>query len=258
MKACSFLLLLCAFSLPLAAPAARAQENGKPQVCGPDALGTSRTLTLKRQFAGYGKEQYGPLPLEKGEVAITFDDGPNPETVDKVLAALAAQCVKATFFMTGANLEKHPELGRRVAQAGHTPALHSHAHPFLSALPVPEQMADFDKGMKVFANVFGKSPAAYRFPFLEQTPAILAALKAKHMTVASIDLHIHDYGSNDQRPEVLVARLVERLEQHGGGLLLMHDANPPTAEALPALLKAIKDKGYKVVHLRWEEPAAAP
>jgi len=49
-----------------------------------------------------------------------------------------------------------------------------------------------------------------------------------------------------------VGRLVERLRQTGGGIVLMHDANGPTAEALPELLQAIRDNGYKVVHLRWE------
>jgi peptidoglycan/xylan/chitin deacetylase (PgdA/CDA1 family) len=215
-------------------------------------------LTLKREHVGYGKEHYGPLPLQKGEVVLTFDDGPAPETMERVLNTLAAQCVKATFYMTGANLAKHPELGRRVVRAGHTPGLHSFAHPPLKMMPVAEQLADLDKGMTTFASVFGSAPATYRFPFLDETPAIMAVLKEKKITVASMDLGIHDYGSNDQRPEALVKRLVERLDLTGGGILLMHDANGPTADALPVLLKAIKDKGYKVVHLRWEEAAAAP
>lgn len=247
MRTWSSLVLWCACTAAGAAPA-----------CAPDALGTSRTLTLKREHAGYGREQYGPLPLQKDEVVLTFDDGPLPATIDRVLEALASQCVKATFFMTGANLAKHPELGRRVAQAGHTPALHSFAHPVLKSLPVAEQLADLEKGLQTFASVFGKAAAAYRFPFLEETPAILAALMEKNITVASTDLGIDDYFPNDMRTETLVGRLVERLNQTGGGIVLMHDANGPTAEALPALLKAIKDKGYKVVHLRWEDAVATP
>ena len=220
--------------------------------CAADALGTSRVLTLKREYAAYGTVQHGPLPLQKGEVVLTFDDGPTPETIDSVLQALAAQCVQATFFMTGANLSKHPELGRRVARAGHTPALHSFAHPSLKSMPVAEQLADLEQGMQSFANVFGHAPAAYRFPFLEETAPILEALKERKVTVASVDLGIDDYHPNDMRSTVLAGRLVERLRQAGGGMVLMHDANGATAEALPALLKAIQDNGYKVVHLRWE------
>jgi len=253
MKAWSYFLLLCAGAGAGLPSAGWAHTD---TACAPGALGTSRTLTLKREYVGYGKAQYGALPLLKGEVVLTFDDGPLPETMDRVLDTLAAQCVKATFFMTGANLAKHPELGRRVVQAGHTPALHSFAHPFLKSMPVAEQLADLEKGIQTFASVFGSAPAAYRFPFLEETPTILAALKERKITVASTDLGIDDYMPNDQRADTLVGRMVERLNQNGGGLILMHDANRPTAEALPALLKAIKDKGYKVVHLRWEDAAA--
>lgn len=220
--------------------------------CAADALGTSRVLTLKREYAAYGTVQHGALPLQKGEVVLTFDDGPTPETIDSVLQALAAQCVQATFFMTGANLAKYPELGRRVARAGHTPALHSFAHPSLKSMPVAEQLADLEQGMQSFANVFGHAPAAYRFPFLEETAPILEALKERKVTVASVDLGIDDYHPNDMRSTALAGRLVERLRQAGGGMVLMHDANGATAEALPALLKAIRDNGYKVVHLRWE------
>lgn len=238
MKTWSILVLLCAAA-------------GAAQACGADALGTQRTLTLKREHAAYGREHYGPLPLRPGEVVLTFDDGPAPETLDRVLDVLAAQCVKATFFMTGANLASHPELGRRVAEAGHTPALHSFAHPVLKALPAAEQLADLEQGLRAFTAVFGQPPAAYRFPFLDETPVIMAALKEKRIAVASTDLHIHDYHPNDMRTAILVARLLERLQLHDGGMVLMHDANGATAEALPALLRAIKEGGYRIVHLRW-------
>lgn len=221
--------------------------------CAPGALGTARTLTLKREYARYGTVQHGPLPLQKGEVALTFDDGPNPDTLGRVLDTLAAQCVKATFFMTGANLSKHPDLGRRVADAGHTPALHSFAHPPLKSMTPAAQLADLEQGLQVFKATFGSAPAAYRFPFLEETPAILAALEQRKITVASTDLGIEDYMPHEQGVDALVGRLAARLKRGEGGIVLMHDANWPTAEALPALLKTIKDHGYKVVHLRWED-----
>lgn len=223
--------------------------------CQPDALGTARILTLEREAAGYGREQYGPLPLQKGEVVLTFDDGPEPATLDRVLAALAAECAGATFFMTGANLSRHPELGQRIAAAGHTPALHSFAHRPLASLPPAEQLADLRHGIEAFTAVFGTAPAAYRFPFLQETPTVLAALKERRITVASTDLGILDYAPNDMATATLAGRLAQELDRTGGGIVLMHDANGPTADALPALLKTIKDKGYKVVQLRWQDAA---
>jgi peptidoglycan-N-acetylglucosamine deacetylase len=238
------------------ASATSAMHAAHAAPCAPDALGTTRTLTLPREAAAYGTVQHGPLALNKGEVVLTFDDGPEPGTVDRVLAALAAECVQATFFMTGSNLERHPDLGRRVAAAGHTPALHSFAHPQLGSLAPADQLADLDKGLAAFSAAFGTRPAAYRFPFLQETPTLLAALKEKRMTVASIDLGILDWAPNDMRTATLTGRLAQELDRTGGGILLMHDANGPTADALPALLRTIKGKGYKVVHLRWEDAAA--
>ncbi|WP_426342618.1 polysaccharide deacetylase family protein [Pseudoduganella sp. S-14] len=223
--------------------------------CEPDALGVARVLTLKREHARYGTAQYGPLPLQKGEVVLTFDDGPVPGPTDRVLQALAAQCTQATFFMTGANLAKYPELGLRVMRAGHAVGLHSFAHPSLKSMPAPEQLADLEQGERAFVGVFGSAPPAYRFPFLEETAPVLAVLKERKVTVASVDLGIDDWAPNDMRVDTLVARLVGQLKQKEGGIILMHDANGPTADALPALLKAIRDNGYKVVSLRWEDGA---
>jgi peptidoglycan/xylan/chitin deacetylase (PgdA/CDA1 family) len=220
--------------------------------CGPDALGTARTITLKRESALYGTNQHAPLPLQKGEVVLTFDDGPIPETTPLVLKALADQCAKATFFMIGENLAKAPELGRRVAGEGHSTGIHSNTHPHLSALSPSEQLADLKLAQATYQRTFGSTPPAYRFPYLEETPTMLAALKEAGVTVASIDLGINDWLPEDTN-EILAARLVKSLDASGGGIILMHDANPPTAKAIPTLLQVLKTKGYRVVHIEWEK-----
>jgi len=219
--------------------------------CGADKLGTARTLTLKREAELYGASQHAPLPLKKGEVVLTFDDGPVPETTPLVLKALADQCARATFFMVGANLEKSPELARRVVAEGHSAGVHSQTHPHLSAMSVPEQLNDFRHVQAAYRTVFGKATPAYRFPFLEETPAMLGALKEAGITVVSIDLGINDWLPEDTT-DILVQRLVKSLDATGGGIILMHDVNVPTAQALPALLKLLKQRGYSVVHLEWD------
>lgn len=217
--------------------------------CSPDKLGTARTITLERDGALYGAQQHAPLPLQKGEVVLTFDDGPVAGT-GQVLAALAAQCARATFLMTGEHLEQSPALARRVVAAGHTAGLHSYAHPHLSQLSAAQQMDDLSRAQAAYQAVFGVPATAYRFPYLEETPTTLAALKANNITVLSIDLGILDWQPEDTTA-ILAARLRESLDKSGGGILLMHDANGPTVAALPTLLQVIKEKGYKVVHLEW-------
>jgi peptidoglycan/xylan/chitin deacetylase (PgdA/CDA1 family) len=220
--------------------------------CAKDALGTSRTIILKRESALYGAKQHKALPLNKNEVVLTFDDGPSLENTPLVLKALADECSKASFFMIGQQLERHPDLAKQVSAAGHATGLHSYSHQRLVKLSAEEQLTDLKKAQKIYQNTFGVSAPAYRFPFLEETPTLLEALKVKNMTVASIDLTIDDWLPDDTT-EILLKRLSHNLDKSGGGIILMHDANAITAKALPALLKLLKVKGYQVVHLQWEK-----
>lgn len=220
--------------------------------CGPGALGTARTITLKRDGALYGMKQHAALPLAQGEVVLTFDDGPSPDNTPQVIKALADQCAKATFFMEGQNLRKSPELARRVVSEGHSAGIHSDTHPHMKELSAALQLGDLQRSRAAYQAVFGVATPAYRFPFLEETPTLLDALKAADITVASVDLDINDWVPEDTT-EVLVQRLRTNLGKAGRGIILMHDANGPTAKALPALLAFLKDGGYKVVHLEWEK-----
>jgi peptidoglycan-N-acetylglucosamine deacetylase len=226
---------------------------GASPACGPQALGTARTLTLPRTGAAWGSaQQYPRLPLAAGEVVLTFDDGPRPESTPQVLQALAQQCVQATFFMNGEPLLRAPELARRVRDAGHTVAMHGFTHASFASMPVAGQQADLAAMQQAHAQVLGGHAPAFRFPFLAETAEAKAALAAQRITVMSVDLGIEDW-LPAQTPSMLAERLLQRLQGAGGGIVLLHDAQDQTAAALPALLQALKDGGYRVVHLRWEE-----
>lgn len=220
--------------------------------CAPDALGTSRTLVLKREGAAYGTEQHGPLPLQPGEVVLTFDDGPRAESTPPVLKALADQCVKATFFLVGENTVKNPDLARRIVAEGHSTGLHSLNHRNMSQLSEAEQRADLKANQDAYTATLGTIAPAYRFPFLAESAPLLSELKAQGVTVMSVDLGIQDW-LPDQTADILTARLLEQLKLKGGGIILMHDGQDITAASLPQMLKALKDNGYRVVHVKWEK-----
>lgn len=220
--------------------------------CGPDALGTSRALTLQREGAAWGTVQHAALPaLAPKEVVLTFDDGPRPESTPAVLKALADQCVRASFFMNGEPLRQHAALARQVRDAGHTVGMHGYRHDNLSQLPPAAQLADLDAMVAAYREVLGSEPAAWRFPFLAESPLMLATLRERRVTVMSIDAGAEDW-LPEQTPQMLADKLMGQLAKSGGGIILLHDNQDQTARALPLLLQTLKTQGYRVVHLNWQ------
>ena len=106
----------------------------------PDALGTTRVLAVDpREYPRVGATGGGvALPLSDKEIVLTFDDGPAPRYSNQILDILAAQCVKATFFLIGEMARAHPATVRRISAEGHTIGTHSEDHPVrFGKLPPP-------------------------------------------------------------------------------------------------------------------------
>ena len=114
-----------------------------------DALGTSRVLAVDAATTPrVGLKSFPQtLPLEDHEVVLTFDDGPWPATDRKILAALAQECVRATFFLIGKPASEHPELVRRMAAEGHTVAHHTWTHHNLKYMKPEAAIGEIDKGI---------------------------------------------------------------------------------------------------------------
>jgi len=238
--------------LTLLLAAATTAATAAEPTCAAGALGTSRTLTLKREAGAWGTVQHAALPgLAPGEVVLTFDDGPRPESTPLVLKALADQCVKASFFMNGEPMGQHAALARQVRDAGHTVGMHGWRHDNFSQAPAEAQARDLQAMIAAYVDALGTQPAAYRFPFLAETPVLMKALAAQGITVMSVDAGAEDW-LPDQTPQMLADKLLGQLAKTGGGIVLLHDAQDQTARAMPFLLQALKGKGFKVVHLRWE------
>jgi peptidoglycan-N-acetylglucosamine deacetylase len=124
---------LVAAGLLLAAAVTSSFNSARAEDCpgDPDALGTSRVLTIDpNEYPHVGAMDHAAaLPLSDKEVVITFDDGPVPRYTNQILDILAAQCVKATFFIVGEMAHAHPAEVRRAFAEGHTIGTHSEDHP---------------------------------------------------------------------------------------------------------------------------------
>jgi peptidoglycan-N-acetylglucosamine deacetylase len=236
--------------VPIATTSARAQDcPGNP-----DALGTSRVLALEGgEPARIGVMQYPEsLPLADKEVVLTFDDGPLPRYTDQVLDILAAQCVKATFFLVGRMAHEFPAAARRVYEAGHTVGTHSEDHPSrFGNLPIERMRREIDRGIADVGAALGDPrdlAPFFRIPGLARSDVVERELAARSLIVFSSDAVADDW-HHRIKPGQIIARAMTRLEKRGKGMLLLHDIHPVTVAALPGLLRALKEQGYHIVHV---------
>ncbi|MGH8335501.1 MAG: polysaccharide deacetylase family protein, partial [Gammaproteobacteria bacterium] len=200
---------------------------------------------------GFGFEHYKAYDfLQDHEVVLTFDDGPWPGSTPSVLATLANNCAKATFFSIGKHALYHPEILKQVAAAGHTIGTHTYSHADLTKLQPDQAKAEIEKGLSAVKFALGGPPSAFfRFPYLRGPQDMEAYLGSRGIAIFSTDIDSFDF-RRGTRPEALVKSVVGRLEKRGKGIVLLHDFQKHTAEALPALLAQLKAKGFKLVHLK--------
>ena len=219
----------------------------------PDAIGTSRTLVVDpREHPIIGTMQYAKtLPLRDHEVVLTFDDGPLPKYSYQILDILASQCVKATFFLVGRQANANPEGVRKVRDAGHTVATHTQNHPSnMNRLPIDRAQKEIEDGIASVTAALGDGTAPapfFRIPGLGRSDVIEEYAEAKGIQIWSADFPADDW--RHVSPQRVYDLAIQRLEAKGKGILLLHDIQPRTVAALPRILRELKARGYRIVHV---------
>jgi peptidoglycan-N-acetylglucosamine deacetylase len=239
-------------TVPNKAPPAPTPQP-KPFCANPDALGVSRVVEIDTTGGpGFGFEHFKQLDfLTDKEVVLTFDDGPWPGNTPAVLKALADECTKAVFFPIGKHATYHPEILKQVAAAGHTVGAHTWSHANLNSRKMTEQLAkdEIEKGYSAVRLALGSPPAPFfRFPELQHGPAAMAYLGSRDIAMFSCDLDSFDFRAKNA--EQIVNTVMTKLDKQGKGIILMHDFQKHTAEAMPTLLRRLKAGGYKVVQMK--------
>lgn len=192
---------------------------------------------------------------ERGEIAITIDDGPDPEVTPRVLDILDAHGAKASFFCIGRRALQYPDLCREIVKRGHAVENHGQHHFLLFAMLGPWRMREeVQVAQDTFSEIIGVTPrffratAGLRNPFLDPI-------------LAGLDLHLASwtrraFDSHNGSADSVVARLLDGLG--GGDILLLHDGYAARTaageavilEALPRVLEAVKSAGLHPVTLR--------
>jgi peptidoglycan/xylan/chitin deacetylase (PgdA/CDA1 family) len=220
----------------------------------PNALGVSRTLTVDpTAMPLVGTMSYhDTLPLADHEVVLTLDDGPLPPHTREILDILAAECVKATYFMVGRMATAFPDWARKVAAAGHTVGTHSQSHPLtFHRMPLAKAQQEIDDGFASVQAALGdefKVAPFFRYPGLLHQANSEAYLAERHIMAWSADVPGDDWKRRVSAKEI-IRRSVTRLEERSRGILLLHDIHKKTVAALPGLLAELKARGFKIVHV---------
>ena len=242
---------------PQAAPAPAAAPT-RPACANPNALGIGRTVEIDTTGGpGFGFEHFKDLDfLRDKEVVLTFDDGPWPVNTPAVLKALAEECTTGIFFPIGKHATYYPEILRQVLAAGHTVGSHTWSHAALVNKKLSEQQRkdEIEKGFSAVKWALGgASPAPFfRFPALQHPPEIVTYLGTRNIAIFSCDLDSFDFKAS--KAQTVIDTVMRKVDKLGKGIILMHDFQKHTGEALPELLKRLKAGGYKVVAMRARSP----
>jgi peptidoglycan/xylan/chitin deacetylase (PgdA/CDA1 family) len=187
------------------------------------------------------------------QVALTFDDGPDPEVTPAVLDELKRHGARATFFVIGQELEAHPELGRRILAEGHVIANHSWQHSYMQNFRLKEwQQQEIARGEQAIEMVTGRpSTRLYRPPVGMKTGDLARAIGALGLKVVAWSVHSRD--TVDPDPESMARRVLRKVRS--GDIVLLHDGDrvpgkrKSCAPAVRLILDGLQAKGLECVAL---------
>src|SRR6266571_2577342 len=241
-----------------AATAPVAAQPARAACTNPNALGVGRTVEIDTTGGpGFGFEHFKDLDfLRDKEVVLTFDDGPWPVNTPSVLKTLAEECTTGIFFPIGKHATYFPEILKQVLAAGHTIGSHTWSHAALVNKKLNEQQRkdEIEKGFSAVKWALGgQSPAPFfRFPALQHPPEMVTYLGTRNIAIFSCDLDSFDFKAS--KAQTIIDSVMKKVDKLGKGIILMHDFQKHTAEALPELLRRLKAGGYKVVQMKAKTP----
>jgi cellulose synthase/poly-beta-1,6-N-acetylglucosamine synthase-like glycosyltransferase/peptidoglycan/xylan/chitin deacetylase (PgdA/CDA1 family) len=195
----------------------------------------------------------------QGKLALTFDDGPDPDWTPQILDILKDKGVHASFFIIGQNAAASPALVQRLFTEGHDVGNHTFTHPNLGELPDALVTLEINATERLFEALTGRSMRLFRAPYLgdaEPTTAdeIVPIEIAQGMGYLSVGLHVDPNDWQGPSADQIVERVISQVSDPNpdirGHVILLHDSGgdrSATVEALPKLIDALRARGYEFV-----------
>jgi len=193
---------------------------------------------------------FGERILKRGSpnrkwVALTFDDGPHPNTTPRLLSILKAYHAKATFFLVGMMAEAYPDLVLEEQRAGHLIANHSYHHVNLTKIQDKDIGTELEACSLVLQHITGEKPRFFRPPGGDYNPTVLKIAENLGFRMVLWTDDPGDYSNPGK--QLVLSRLLNRLSR--GGIIVLHDGPVQTQEILPQILSSLENDGYTLVTL---------
>jgi cellulose synthase/poly-beta-1,6-N-acetylglucosamine synthase-like glycosyltransferase/peptidoglycan/xylan/chitin deacetylase (PgdA/CDA1 family)/spore germination protein YaaH len=228
----------------------------------------TRALDIDRDTGDIDDETYTKLPTpyvirqagaRPGKLALTFDDGPDPEWTPQILDILKAKHVKATFFIIGENAEAYPQIVQRMVEEGHDVGNHTFTHPNLADTPGPAVVLELNATQRLFQALTGRTLRLFRPPYLgDAEPSDEGDLRpvelAQSLGYMTIGMHVDPVDWELPGVPAILHRVLAAVHSKNpdirGNILLFHDAGgdrSQTVAALPLVIDALRAQGYHFV-----------
>lgn len=234
-------------------------------MCGSHALNLAFGFAPATTALGPVISELPVASAERGEIALTFDDGPDADVTPRVLDLLDEAGAQATFFCVGARARAHPHVVREIASRGHAVENHAFGHSrTMGFWGVGRMVRDIGDAQKALADITGQAPKFFRAPFGIRTPLTEPALA--RLGLRCVAWNVRSLDSVDARAERVAARIGRRLAP--GAIVLMHDGMegrrrsrrttpevPSMLGALPFVLAMMRERAWRSVTLRSALPA---
>lgn len=191
-----------------------------------------------------GPTAYSSMVVDGPYIALTFDDGPSPETTPKLLKMLSDRGVKATFFVVGKMAAAYPDVLKKIAADGHEIGNHSWSHPILPKLKQPDADRQIEDTNAAIETAIGKKPTIMRPPYGAMSPTLRKHIEDKYglsLIYWSVDPLDWKYKDSKKVHDIIVSHT------QPGGIVLAHDIHPTTVAAMPSVIDDLKAKGFKFV-----------
>jgi len=204
--------------------------------------------TAGKVVAAMGEPREIPIyyvDTEDKVCAISFDAAWGNEQTDNLLNILDEYKIHSTFFLVKQWVDKYPESVRDIAARGHDVGNHSSTHPHMAQLSSSEQLEEINSCNEAIQQLTGSAPRLFRAPYGEYDNSLVHCLRDKDMYCVQWNIDSLDW--KDPTADDMVQRIKKKLVP--GSIILMHNGATNTPQALPLIIEAIQEQGYRIVPL---------